>query len=106
MDLTSAPSVSTTSPSPSGSTSSLCSPTGMALQGFPLHHAMEVSKTGALSSGFYMTRTGEERTRDVAEQFSKQVSKVFLIMFAVRLVQHREQKDEDKIIKNYTCVVD
>ena len=58
---------------------------------------MEVSKTGALSRGLYATRTG----MDEAEQFSKPVSRVFLIMIAVRLVQRREQKDEVKANKDY-----
>ena len=61
---------------------------------------MDVSKTGALSSGLYETRTG----MDEAEQYNKQVSKVFPIMFAVRLVQHKEQKDEVKILS--VCVVE
>ena len=42
---------------------------------------------------------------DETEQFSKQVSRVFPIMFAVRLVQHREQRDEYKIIKDFIASV-
>ena len=34
---------------------------------------------------------------DEAEQFSKPVSRVFLIVFAVRLVQRREQKDKVEV---------
>ena len=56
---------------------------------------MEVSKTGVLSRGLYVTRTG----KDEAEQHSKQVFKVlFHSMDAVRLEQHKGQKDEVKIL--------
>ena len=43
---------------------------------------------------------------DETEQYTKQVFKVlYTIMYAVRLVQHREQKNEDKIIKDYIASV-
>ena len=59
--------------------------------------------TGALSSGLYTTRTG----MDEAKQLIKQVSKVFPIMFAVRLEQHKERKDEIKGPRLIIlCVVD
>ena len=42
---------------------------------------------------------------DETEQYTKQVFKVLYTMYAVRLVQHWEQKNEDKIIKDYIASV-
>ena len=70
-----------------------CSPPGMALQGFPFRCGVDVSKTGAWSSGLYKTRTGTDEAKQLYKQ---QVSKVFPIKVAVRLEQY---KDVDKVIK-------
>ena len=78
-----------------------CSPPGMALQGFPFHQGVDVSMTGAWSSGLYKTRTGTDEAKQLYVQ-QQQVSKVFPIKFAVRLEQN---KDVDKVIKVPTSII-
>ena len=82
-----------------------CSPPGMALQGFPFHCGncgVDVSMTGAWSSGLYKTRTGMDEAKQL---FVQQVSKVFPFKFAVRLEQRKERTEGRDQDPQHLCVV-
>ena len=63
-------------------------------RGSLIHCGVDVSKTGAWSSGLYKTRTGVDEAKQL---YMQQVSKVYTpVKVAVRLEQY---KDVDKVIK-------